>query len=217
MTIEILLVDDHAVVREGLKSLLNSEADMSVVGEAGDGTSAVELAKMLVPDVVVLAFAIAGTNGIEIAHRIAAEVPGVKILALSMHTENRLIGDMLSAGAMGYVHKGCSFAELARAIRTVAAGRPYLCAVAAHAITEGYTHDSSHDGPVALRAISDREREVLRLLAEGKTPKRIAAVLGISVKTVYTHRRRMMVKLGAKNAVHLMKCAIRQGLTAVEA
>jgi len=217
MTIEILLVDEHAIVREGLKSLLNSEADISVVGEAGDGTSAVELAKMLVPDVVVLAFAVAGMNGIEIAHRIAAEVPGVKILALSMHTENRLIGDMLSAGAMGYVHKGCSFAELARAIRTVAAGRPYLCAVAAHAITEGYTHDSSHDGPVALRAISDREREVLRLLAEGKTPKRIAAVLGISVKTVYTHRRRMMVKLGAKNAVHLMKCAIRQGLTAVEA
>jgi len=185
---------------------------MAVVGEAGDGMSAVKLAKMLAPDVVVLALAIPGMNGVEIARRVTAEVPTGRILALSMHTENRLIEDMLSAGAMGYAHKGCSFAELTQAIRTVAAGRPYLCATTTRAINGAPVHDD----PVAARGISAREREVLQLLAEGKTQSEIAVGLGITVRTVYTHCRRMKAKLAARNTADLIRYAILQGLAAVD-
>ena len=213
MSIKVLLVDDHQIVREGLRVMLEKEHDITIVGEAEDGRRAEQLAQELVPDVIIMDVAMPDLNGIEATRQITAKLSGVKIIALSMHNDRRFVLNMLKAGAAGYILKDDAFQSLSKAIRTVMSNKSYL----SHQISDmldnhGFT--SSHgtkstDGEL----LSSREREVLQLVAEGKTSNQIAEKLHISAKTVETHRQQVMLKLNIKNVAELTKYAIRVGLT----
>jgi len=216
MRIKVLLVDDHEIVRGGLRSLLEQESDMDVVADVGDGQSAIELAQKLHPSVVVMDISMPGLNGTAATKRILAETRGVKVLALSAHTDRRFVSDMLKAGATGYLSKSCAPEELVKAIRTVHTGDIYLSPKVAGVVVEGFVKaDTRLDDTAGVR-ISDREREVLQLIAEGRSSKEIGAAFHISVRTVDTHRQRLMDKLGIHTIAELTKFAIREGLTELE-
>jgi DNA-binding NarL/FixJ family response regulator len=220
MVTKILLADDHQIVREGLKSLLNSHEDMEVVGEARDGRSAVEMAKELSPDVVIMDVGMPHLNGIEATRQITSREPEAKVVALSMHSDRRFMGEMLKAGAKGYLLKDGAFEELATAIRSVIANKVYLSPRIANVVVDDYarrpagqqTSDAS-----AFARLTPREREVLQLMAEGRATKEIAMDLKVSIKTVETHRRQIMEKLSIHSVAELTKYAIREGLTSLDA
>ena len=213
----ILLADDHRIVRQGLRSLLEAEADFTVVAEADNGRAAIDLTDELAPDVVVMDVGMPELNGIEATRRIASRSPRVKVVALSMHSDRRFVAEMLKAGAAGYLLKDGAFEELVGAIRTVAAGRTYLSPRIADVVVEGYLRNNTTPAePTAYARLSPREREVLQLLAEGKATKEAAAALHLSVKTVETHRRQIMEKLNMYSVAELTKYAIREGLTSLE-
>jgi DNA-binding NarL/FixJ family response regulator len=225
---KILLADDHQMFREGLRTLLESNDGFEVVGEANDGREAVELARKLHPDVVVMDVAMPDLNGIEATRKIRHEPDAPKVVALSMHTDRRFTSEMIKAGANGYVPKDGAFEELAQAVRTVAAGKVYLSPRVAGAVVEEYVRSSgapaapaaapssNPSGRSAFEALTPREREVLQLMAEGQATKEIARSLDVSVKTVETHRRQIMEKLDIYSVAELTKYAIREGLTSVE-
>jgi two-component system, NarL family, response regulator NreC len=218
MKTRILLADDHRIVREGLKSLLNDEPDMEVVAEAPDGRQAVEMVDEHSPDVVVMDIGMPQLNGIEATRRIVADHPNARVIALSMHSDRRFMSEILKAGASGYLLKDGAFEELAGAIRTVNEGRMYLSPRITDVVLDDYVRTMSIRGePSAFAALTPREREVLQLLAEGKATKQAAAALHVSVKTVETHRRQIMTKLDIHSVAELTKYAIREGLTTVEA
>lgn len=216
MVIRILLADDHKIIREGLRSLIESEKDIQVVAEAEDGRQALSLVREFSPNVVVVDVAMPGLNGIETARRIARDYPRTSIIALSMHSDRRLVGKMLAAGASGYLLKDCAFEELANAIRTVAAGRTYLSSMILDIMVRDYFNRQSVSTSAMLCDLTDREREVLQFLAEGNSVKRIATQLHITTKTVETHRERIMQKLGLRSVAELTKYAIKEGLTSLE-
>jgi DNA-binding NarL/FixJ family response regulator len=216
MSIRILLVDDHKIVREGLRSLLEKQPDMKVIAEAGDGRTAVQLTKELLPDVVVMDIAMPDLNGIEAAGRITAEAPGVKVVALSMHAERRFVVRILRAGASGYLVKDCAFEELVRAVRAVIAGQTYLSPDIASIVVKDYISRLSETNSAFFPLLTVREREVLQLLAEGRSTKGIASSLQVSVKTIETHTRHIMEKLNIRSIAELTKYAIREGLTSLE-
>jgi len=216
MRIRVLLADDHEIVRGGLRSLLEQESDMNVVADVGDGQSAIELSRELHPGVVVMDISMPGLNGTMAAKRILLESPGVKVLALSAHTDRRFVSDMLQAGATGYLPKSCAPEELAKAIREVHAGGIYLSSKIAGVVVEGFVKAAFCSDEVTEVSLSDREREVLQLIAEGKSSKEIGMVFHISVRTVDTHRQRLMDKLGIHTIAELTKFAIREGLTELE-
>ncbi len=211
----ILLADDHRVVREGLRTLLSQEPDLSVVGEAADGHQVVEMARALRPDVVIMDIAMPTLNGIEAARLIVAENPSVRVVALSMYADRRFVTQILRAGAMGYVLKEAAFEELAHAIRTVAGGRPYLSSSVAGFVVEEFVQQVSPAPVKSLDLLTNREREVLRLLAEGKRARDIASELKIGVKTAEAHRQNLMNKLEMHTIAELTRFAIREGLTTV--
>ena len=214
--ITILLVDDHQMLRDGLRSVLEKQTHMTVVGEADNGRTAVELAEQLVPDVVIMDIGMPHLNGIDATRQLTAGRSQVKVIALSMHSDKRYALKMLEAGARGYVLKGAAIGELVRAIETVSAGKNYLSPEIAGIVVESYVdRDYPSDGSVAS-VLGRREREVLQLLAEGKTSKQIAASLHISVKTAETHRRNLMKKLDIHTIADLTKFAVREGLTPLE-
>jgi len=214
-SLKILLADDHRIVCDGLRSLLEREPDMEVIAEAHDGRSAVSLARELRPDVVVMDVGMPDLNGIEAARKISAARRDVKLIALSMHSDKRFVAGMLRAGAAAYVLKECAFEELAAAIRAVTAGRTYLSPAVADLLVGDYLRRlSSKDG--LAPELTPREREVLQLIAEGHTTKAIAERLGVSVKTVDTHRQNMMRRLGMHTVAELTKYAVREGLTELE-
>ncbi len=214
MTIRIMLVDDHQIVREGFRSLLERQPDLDVVGEAGDGRAGVQLARQLKPDVVVMDVAMSGLNGIEATRQVIHDVAGVKVLALSMHPGKRVVGEMLQAGALGYLAKSCALEELVHAVRKVAAGQTYLSSsIERPDETESVPPQSAARGKAAL---SRREREVLQLVAEGKSTKEVAATLHVSTKTIETHRSNIMRKLEIRSIAELTKYAVREGLTPLE-
>ena len=215
----VLLADDHRIVREGLRSLLADESDIEVVAEADNGRRAIELTDELTPDVVVMDVGMPELNGIEATRRILASRPEAKVIALSMHSDRRFVAEMLKAGASGYLLKDGAFEELVGAIRTVTAGRTYLSPRIANVVVEEYVRQQPRTSgvePGVYAKLSPREREVLQLLAEGKATKEAAAALHLSVKTVETHRRQIMEKLGLYSVAELTKYAIREGLTSVE-
>lgn len=215
MTIRIILADDHQIVREGLCSLLENESDIEVLGEAGNGRATVEMAQKLKPDVVVMDLAMPDLNGIEATRQILTNAADVKVLALSMHSDKRFILGALQAGASGYVLKDCAFEELARAIRTVVTNQTYLSPRIADIVVERYVrHQPSPAYPWS--ALTPREREVLQLIAEGATVKKIAFILGVSHKTIETHREQIMRKLNVYSIAELTKYAIREGLTSLD-
>jgi DNA-binding NarL/FixJ family response regulator len=212
----ILIADDHRIVREGLRSLLESQPDMKVVGEADNGRTAVEMAKELAPDIVVMDIGMPDLNGIEATRQVVnAQLP-TKVIALSMHADRRFMSEMLKAGASGYLLKDGAFDELTVAIRSVAANKVYLSPRIADVVVEDYVRHLPKAEPSAFAALTPREREVLQLLAEGKATKQVAAVLHVSTKTVETHRRQLMEKLDLHSVAELTKYARREGLTSVE-
>ncbi len=216
MKYRIVLADDHRLMREGLKTLLAGEVDLEVVGEAEDGRSAVSLALELVPDVVIMDVAMPGLNGIEATRQILRHAPSVKVIALSMHSDRRFVGEMLKVGASGYLLKDGAFDELVRAIRAVLADQTYLNPKIASIVIEYHVRRPQTENSSVWSVLTAREREVLQLLSEGKTSKQIAAQLHISAKTVESHRRQITDKLGLRSVAALTKYAIREGLTSLE-
>lgn len=215
MSIRILLADDHRLMRHGLRSLIQGEPDMEVIGEAENGRSAVRLAEELAPDVIVMDVAMPDLNGIEATRQVKDRTPAIEVLALSMHSDGPFVVRMLEAGAAGYLLKDTAFEQLATAIREVSEGRKYLCPEVTGPIVEDYLRRLS-EPEVAATPLSPREREVLQLLAEGMISKQIASELNISVKTIETHRSRLMKKLGIRSVAELTKYAIRHGITSLE-
>lgn len=213
---KILLADDHRLMRDGLRALLERESGFEIVGEAADGITAVQLSRELAPDIVIMDVAMPDLNGIEATRRIKAELPEVKVLALSMHADRRFVKRMLAAGASGYMLKACAFEEVAKAARAVMAGRTYTSPRITDLVLEDYIHQLSGAADEEGTLLSDREREVLQLLAEGKSSREIADRLHVSVTTVDTHRKHIMDKLGLHSVAELTKYAVREGLTALD-
>jgi len=215
-TITILLADDHQIIREGLHALLEQHSDMKVVAEAEDGRKAVELAAQLRPDVAILDIGMPDLNGIEAARCMTAQVKGIKVIGLSMHSDKRFVAEMFQAGASGYLLKDCASEELARAIRAVVHGQTYISPGIAGVVIGDYVEHLGTPGGSAPSILSGREREVLQLLAEGKSTKQTALSLHVSIKTVETHRQNIMRKLNVYSVAELTKYAVREGLTSLE-
>lgn len=212
MRTSVLLVDDHAMVREGLCGLLLTQGDMQVVGSFGDAAEALAFCRETPPDVAVIDIALPGLDGIEAARQVHDLCPNTHILMLSMHASSEHIYQALRAGANGYVLKESAGAELVAAIRTVNAGRLYLSEKISAAGFEEYSHAHA-DHPI--ERISPRERQVLRLIVDGYTSNEAAALLGLSPKSVDTYRSRIMLKLQIDDLPGLVKFAIRHGITTV--
>jgi two-component system response regulator NreC len=206
--IRILLADDHAVVRQGFRMILSAHPDLEIVGEAGNGREAVELAATLRPDVVVMDVAMPELNGIEATRRLTAENPHIRVVALSMHKDSGYVREILRAGARGYLLKDSVADDLVAAVRSVAGGEGYLSPAISNAVLDDYRKHVTN--PIDL--LSSREREVLQMLAEGKTNKEIAVTLNLSVYTVDAHRGRIMEKLNVHSINELVRFAVRNGL-----
>lgn len=218
MSIRIVLADDHRLIRQGLRALLEKEPDLEVVGEAADGRSALQMVSELTPHIVIVDIGMPALNGIEVARLIASGNTGAKVIALSMHSDRRFVAEMFRAGASGYLLKDSAFDELVLAIRTVSAGKVYLSPQVADVVVEDYLNRPTGPtgAPTVFARLTAREREVLQLMAEGLSTKQIALSLSVSVKTVETHRRQIMEKLGIYSVAELTKYAIREGLTPLE-
>ena len=206
--IRVLLADDHVLVREGLRALLAKEADIRVVAEAGDGREAIQSAREMRPDVAALDLSMPLLNGLEAARQMAAWTQGPRVILLTVHAEDRYVLEAVRAGVRGYVLKKQAAADLVRAIREVSGGGVYLSPGISAAVVEAVRSPRS----VVEEPLTAREREVLQLIAEGKTTKEIAVLLGVSVKTADAHRTRLMQKLDLHDIASLTRYAIRQGI-----
>lgn len=207
MPVRVILADDHEMVRQGLRALLEQE-NFAAVGEAADGREAVRLCETLHPEIAVLDLSMPVLNGIFAAREITRSSPRTKVILLTQHTEDHLVLEALRAGVTGYVLKTRASSELVQALRAVARGEMYLTQSISRAVVNAYL--SKADLPE--RPLSDRERQVLQLVAEGKTTKEIATMLGISVNTAESHRSNMMEKLGIHDTAGLVRYAIRHGI-----
>ncbi|MAE67208.1 MAG: DNA-binding response regulator [Phycisphaeraceae bacterium] len=216
MSRRIILADDHKIMRAGLRSLLEKQHDLQVIGEAEDGRTAVEMARDHAPDLVIMDIGMPGLNGIEATRQILSELPDVKVLALSMHSRAQFVGRMLEAGASGYLLKDSAYEELIDAIRAVCANRTFLSKGITGVVVEDYRRKLNASKSGVLEALTAREREILQLIAEGESTKQIAAQLHVSVKTVETHRQHIMEKLDIRNIAGLTKFAIQEGLTSLD-
>ena len=217
MTVRILLADDHEIVREGFRALIERQRDMSVIAEAADGRAAVQQAIDQKVDVAVLDIGLPRLNGIDAARQLAAELPSCKVIALSIHQERRYVTEMLRAGASGYLVKTCASAELTQAIRAVMDGETYLSSKVAGSLVDQLIQGPDEDEVAASGSVlSAREREVLQLLVEGKSSKEIAYVLHVTTRTVDLHRQNIMKKLELYSVAELTKYAIREGITPLE-
>jgi two-component system response regulator NreC len=216
MAIRIILADDHAIVRHGLSQSIQQEEDMEVVGQAENGLSTIKLVRELSPDIVIMDISMPDVNGMDATREIVRDFPNVKIIALSMHSAKKFVSEMFKAGACGYLLKDCEFDELANAIRTVMSGKSYLSPEITDVVVDGYIKTSDEDKSSVFSTLTKRERQVLQLMAEGKTTKQIGLKLHISPKTVEAHRLRVMEKLNIDNVAQLTKYAIQEGLTSLE-
>jgi two-component system response regulator NreC len=216
MSIKILLADDHKIVRDGLRTLIESEPDMKVIAEAKNGREAVKLTKNAVPDIVIMDITMPDINGMDATRAILEDAPTAKVIALSMHSDKRFVLGMLDAGASGFLMKDSAFDELARAIRAVVANQVYLSPKIAEIVVRRYINESASDERSAFTDLTMREREILQLLSEGFSAKKIASHLNLSVKTIETHRSNIQNKLGINSMSELVKYALREGLTSLE-
>ena len=215
MGIKVMLVDDHSILREGLKALLKGSADIEVVAEASDGREAIDKAALFRPEVIVMDLVMPVMNGIEACKRIAAEFPAMAVLILSSSQDRANVTAALKAGAKGYLGKECIATELEKGIRAVAAGKSYLDPRITELLINMYTQKSSQDALGNFVVLSKREQDVLRHTADGRNTKDIAFTLSISVKTVETHRLNIMKKLNLNSIAGLTKYAVREGLTSL--
>ncbi|WP_224984520.1 response regulator transcription factor [Geomonas agri] len=216
MKMKILIADDHAIVRQGLRALIDKEDDMMVSAEAGTGAEAIKLTREECPDIIVMDISMPDTNGIDATRSITAAFPDVKVLALSMESDRRFVVEVLKAGANGYVLKDAAFSELATAIRAVAAGETYLPSRVTTLLIKEYLQRIPEDVPATYENLSTREREILQLIANGSNAKEIAFAFGVSVKTVENQRHSIMKKLDLFSIAELTKYAVRQGLTSLK-
>jgi len=217
MGVKILLVDDHRIMRDGLRSLIEKRPGMEVVAEAENGRIAVKLTRQLKPDVIVMDINMPDLNGIDATRQIVAEFPGTKIIAFSMHIDHQFVAGALKAGVSGYLQKDSAFEELDRAIRTVIANQTYLSSKIVGDVVKGYVEKLvTGESAAPSTFLTAREREVVQLYAEGQTTKQIADHLNLSVKTVETHRLHIMEKLDITGIAELTKFAIREGLTSLD-
>lgn len=205
---KVVLVDDHKIIRDGLRAILEMRAEIRVVGEAADGHEAIEVARTACPDVIVMDVSMRGLNGIDATRRIVAELPEIKVIGLSMNSDRRYVLAMLSAGAVGYLLKDAAADEFVRALHAVVAGQTYLSPAITGIVIDSAVNASHPEGAPAS-ALSTREREVLQLLAEGRTSKEIGKQLHVAITTV-------MSKLRIRTIAELTKYAIREGLTSVK-
>lgn len=211
--IRVLLVDDHLILREGIRSLLGKVLDIEMVGEAGEGGEAVAKVEQLVPDVVLMDITMPGMSGLEATRQIKQKYPQVKVLILTIHATNQYLSQMLQAGASGYVVKTTATSELISAIRAVHQGDVYLYPSITRMLVEDYLQRvKGGEEKTSYEGLTSREREILMYIAEDKKNKEIADLLGISVRTVQAHRTNLMDKLGAHDRTELVKYAISKGI-----
>jgi len=213
--LRIALADDHTLVRAGIRALLEADGRVEVVAESGDGREALELVLRHRPDVALIDLGMPGLNGLELARRLTQELPRTRVIVLSMHAEASYVRQALKAGVAGYLVKGAAVSELPLAIESVVRGETYL----SPRISQTVVQDSLRDGagePDPLEGLTGRQREILQLVAEGRSTKEIASALELSVKTVETHRSRIMDRLGIRDIAGLVRLAIRTGLVSAE-
>ena len=211
----ILLADDHTLVRGGIRALLESVPGVEIVAESGDGRQALELIGKHRPDVALLDITMPGLNGLEVANRVAKESPKTRVLILSMHTNETYVAQALQAGVAGYLLKASAVEELPLALKAVARGETYLSPAISRQVVEGFLRQTE-DEPGLMTALTPRQREILQLIAEGRSTKEIGADLGVSVKTVATHRAQLMERLGVNDVPSLVRWAIRAGMVSSE-
>jgi DNA-binding NarL/FixJ family response regulator len=211
--LNVLIADDHRMLRQGLRSLLEKEPDLRVVAESDNGRDAISAAEVGQIDLAIMDISMPGLNGIEASRKLLAINPAMRVIGLSMHTDRRFVSEMLNAGAVGFVSKDSAFEELVQAIRTVLSGKVYLSPAVAGVVVDAYLRRSESADRTVFSALTAREREVLQLMAEGRNTKQIAMDLHVSIKTVETHRRQIMEKLDLYSVAELTKYAIREGLT----
>ena len=216
MSVKIILADDHRIMREGLRALLEIQSGMEVIAEAEDGRTTVDLAHELKPDVVVIDISMPDLNGIDATRQIISAAPHIKVIALSMHSDRKFVREMLSAGASGYLLKDSAFEELGTALAAVLNNQTYLSPKIADTVVRDYLGKIDTTESRTSPSLTHREREVLQLLAEGRTTKEIASKLCVSIKTIETHRKQIMEKVGLNSVAELTKYAIREGLTSLE-
>ena len=214
--ISIILVDDHVIMRDGLRHLLYEESDIEVIGEADNGRKAVKLALEKKPDIVIMDIAMQDMNGIEATRQIKSNNPEIKVIALSMHSERQIVVGVFRAGASGYLLKESSSLELVDAIRTIHLGRKYLSQKISDIVLQEISDVKKDTKEIGVDVLTNRECEILQLISEGNSTKKIAEVLFISPKTVESHRANIMEKLNIHNIPELTKYAIRAGLTSLE-
>lgn len=216
MKTRIVLADDHEMIRAGLRSILQQQPGWEIVAEASDGLEAVRLARETSPNVMILDITMPHRNGIEAMREIAGQSPGTRVIGLSVHTERLFVLGMIRAGASGYLLKSSAARELVFAIESVLAGHPYITPKVTESLFATLIHEGVEAGEDVFRKLSSKEREVLQLLAEGRSNKEIASSMKISVKTVETHRAHIMDDLDIHTVAGLTKYAIREGLTPLE-
>jgi len=218
LAIRVLIVDDHKILRDGLRNLIQAQVDMEVVGEAENGRDALRLAEETRPDVVLMDISMPDLNGIDATRQLLAAVPTAKVIALSMYANQRFVAGMLAAGARGFVSKECTFEELCAALRVVASGRKCLSPEVTDLVVEDYVTRVrlSRERSQPASVLSQREREVLQLVAEGWSTKEIGKRLHVSGKTAQSHIRRIMKKLHLHSIAEVTKYAVREGLTSIE-
>jgi DNA-binding NarL/FixJ family response regulator len=215
MTTKVVLVDDHRMFREGLRALLSRVEDVEVVGEAENGQEALAIIEKLRPDLVLMDIAMAGLNGVDATRAIRRQFPDCAVLAVSMHADRHYVVNMLQAGAAGYLLKDNAFAELKQAIETVKAKRAYLSPQIAKTVVDDYMGAARGQRGAANASLTPHERVVLQLISEGRSTKDIASRLGVSVKTIESHRKHIMDKLSLYSVAELTKYAVREGLTSI--
>jgi DNA-binding NarL/FixJ family response regulator len=216
MSVQILIADDHQMLREGLRAILEKDGNVEVIGEASDGRAAVEMARTLLPDLVVMDISMPDLNGVEATRQIKAESPAVKVIALSRHSDKRYVLRMLEAGASGYVLKSGAYDELRRAVEAVSRGDNFLSPRITGVMIDLHLRPPSQPESPKYTTLGPREREIVQLLAEGHTSPQIAQKLHISKRTVESHRRNIMQKLGVHSLAEITKYAVREGLTSIE-